>query len=127
MKLKTADILPTVISLALTHVSEIWGKEDLAPMCLAAGTTKLWKRYEKMELLTCFKNWEGEDPEDIDLEEWMSEDQGFEFEDRIQNTPITWDCIARHFVNLELEDGLDAWVITDSTDSVILRVYWHSD
>ena len=57
-------------------------------------------------------------------------DTGFEFVTYIagsSNDPLPLDGWARHFMNDYLEDALDPTVITNSDDTEILAIFWHSD
>ena len=136
MKLKTSDILPVVIDKATLYSKERWpfpeeaeeegeyiyedenGKLMEHPW-IAATLKKRWKRVEKSKLETyCQKYY-------FDVGQFT--DDGWEFVDVLDDETITEKCILRHFVNDVLSDGLDAYVITDPTDSKILRINWHSD
>lgn len=123
MKLKTEDILPIVTTLASVHVhnrfdiDEDYGDEE-TPFA-AAANPKRWKRVSKKKLKNAFGG------TNLTPEEFVN--GGWEFTDVLDPTPLSPECICRHFVNDILSDGLDPVVVTDPTDSKVLFIGWHSD
>lgn len=120
MKLKTADIIPFVIKYALTHIDERFDSsdtEEYEEAYEAVSKNKLWKRAckAKVDKMIAIEGLEA----DYDF--------GWEYIDILDPTEITKSCIYRHFINDVLQDGLDAIVITDPTDTKIFRICWHCD
>lgn len=122
MKLKTADIVPVICSLASVHVHKRFDSDedygDESPFD-AASNKKLWKRVRKVKLGVLLKEMA------VDIKDVV--DAGWEFVDTLNSESLSPDCVCRHFVNTILNDGLDPLVITDPTDTKILLVCWHSD
>ena len=114
MKIKTADIVPFVVKYALTHIGDRFDISDTEAH-EAVSKNKLWKRVHKAKV------------DKLMMIEGTDYDFGWEYIDVLDNTEITKSCIYRHFVNDVLSDGLDAVVITDPTDTKILRICWHCD
>jgi hypothetical protein len=118
MKLKTADIIPLVVRYAAQHVGARFDPSDTAAIA-AASNPRLWKRVHKAKVARLMAT--------DDQGNKLPLDFGWEFIDTIQDAQITDDCIYRHFINDILGDGLDPVVITDPTDTQILRLCWHCD
>lgn len=118
MKLKTADIIPLVVQYAAQHVGSRFEPSDTEAIA-AASNPRLWKRVCKAKVARLMMT--------DALGNKLPPDWGFDFIDVIQDAPITDDCIYRHFVNDILSDGLDPVVITDPTDTQVLRLCWHCD
>ena len=116
MKMKTADIIPFVIKYALTHINDRFDSSDTEAH-EAVSKNKLWKRVHKAKV-----------DKMITIEGFETDyDFGWEYIDILDPTEITKSCIYRHFYNDVLSDGLDAVVMTDPTDTKILRICWHCD
>jgi hypothetical protein len=93
----------------------------------SAASEKKWKRQFKQKLVTALNSsYEGITAQEFE-EALEYGNAGFEYIDVINNQDLSDDCIARHFMNDDFEDGLDALVITDPLDTKIIAILWHAD
>lgn len=122
MKLSTAAIIPTIIRYAAVYVHSRFDPTDTATIA-AASNPRLWKRTSKSRLKKMMAD------NGLSLAGLAADDLTWasEWDDILDPQPLTEDCYCRHFINDVLNDGLDPLVITDPTDSKILRIFWHAD
>jgi hypothetical protein len=121
------EIVKIVAEFSLKYVPNHYD-DPSAPA--SAASEKKWKRQFKQKLVTALNSfYEGMFGTTAqEFEEALEDgDGGFEYIDVINNQDLSDDCIARHFMNDDFEDGLDALVITDPLDTKIIAILWHAD
>ena len=135
-KQTTGSLRKLVVAAALKHVgifddSDWVDDEDKSWTFNSIMNEKLWKRYSKAKLKN-MDAWLGESEEIPSFIIEDIRDEGFEFVDFFDETltlksELDPECISRYFINTNLEDALDGYIITDPTDTKALCIFWHSD
>lgn len=85
---------------------------------------KHWKRKRKVKLAVLLDEM-GLTAEQLMADPLMAAWDYIDFEK--PGYVLTGDCITRHFMHDDFEDGLDCGVVTTPDDSEVVAYFWHSD
>jgi len=97
---------------------------DRAEIEASLRREKCWKRKRKVKLAVLL------DEMGLTVEQLMTDDFRVSWDHFDIEKPgyvLTGDCITRHFMHDDFEDGLDCGVMTTPDDSEVVAYFWHSD